>query len=81
MWELLDVVRIAAIDDERDRARVRTLMEKYADHPMDLADASLVHVAERDGIRTVFTLDRRDFAAYRIARRPPAKPTSFRILP
>jgi hypothetical protein len=33
---------------------------------MDLADAALVRVAERDGVRTVFTLDRRDFGVYRL---------------
>jgi predicted nucleic acid-binding protein len=41
-------------------------MEKYADLPMDLADAALVRVAERDGLRTVFTIDRRDFTIYRL---------------
>ncbi len=35
---------------------------------MDLADATLVRVAERDGISQVFTLDRRDFEIYRIGR-------------
>jgi len=43
-------------------------MELYSDHPMDLADASLVSAAESLNIRTVFTLDRRDFGAYRIRR-------------
>lgn len=45
---------------------MRELMGKYRDLPMDLADASLVRVAERDGIATVFTVDRRDFSVYRI---------------
>jgi predicted nucleic acid-binding protein len=36
-------------------------MGKYRDLPMHLADAALVRVAEREKIRTVFTLDRRDF--------------------
>jgi hypothetical protein len=43
---------------------------------MDLADASLVAVAERDGINKVFTLDRRDFGVYR-----PAKLGRFSIIP
>jgi predicted nucleic acid-binding protein len=54
-----------------DRARVRRafeLMEQYADHPMDLADASLVAAAEAVGTRQVFTIDRKDFAAYRVRR-------------
>ncbi|EGV19458.1 type II toxin-antitoxin system VapC family toxin [Thiocapsa marina] len=51
-----------------DRALVRTfeLMLRYADQPMDLADASLVVLAETLGLRRVFTIDRRDFATYRI---------------
>jgi hypothetical protein len=44
---------------------MRTLMDKYKDLPMDLADASLVRVAEREALHRVFTLDRRHFAAYR----------------
>ena len=43
-------------------------MSRYADHPMDLADASLVAAAETLGIRRVFTLDRDDFATYRAQR-------------
>ena len=39
---------------------------KFADHPMDLADAALVRVAEREGIRRIFTVDRNDFAIYRV---------------
>lgn len=46
--------------------RAFELMEAYADHPMDLADASLVVAAETLGTRKVFTIDRRDFATYRI---------------
>lgn len=48
--------------------RAFELMEMYADHPMDLADASLVVAAESLGTRKVFTLDRRDFDTYRVRR-------------
>lgn len=41
------------------------LMGRYADTPMDYADATLVALAEETGIRDVFTLDRRGFATYR----------------
>lgn len=54
-----------------DRGTVRRafeLMEQYADHPMDLADASLVTAAEAIGTRQVFTIDRKDFAVYRVRR-------------
>jgi predicted nucleic acid-binding protein len=40
-------------------------MERYASAKADLADAALMYLAEREGIDTVFTLDRRDFSIYR----------------
>ncbi len=43
-------------------------MRKYRDLPMDLADAALVRVAEREKLRRIFTLDHRDFAIYRPSR-------------
>lgn len=52
-----------------DAARMRELMHHYRDQPMDLADAALVRVAEREGLREIFTLDRRHFETYRINRR------------
>ena len=48
--------------------RAFEVMERYADHPMDLADASLVVAAESLGTRQVFTLDRKDFATYKVRR-------------
>ena len=48
--------------------RVFELMELYADHPMDLADASLVVAAESLATRKVFTIDRNDFETYRVRR-------------
>ena len=67
VWQLLErgAVQLLPLGHE-DVPRMRRLMEKYADLPMDLADAALVHVADRDGLRTVFTLDRRDFGVYRL---------------
>ena len=47
-------------------ARAFELMEQYTDHPMDLADASLVVVAESRTLRRVFTTDS-DFYVYRLA--------------
>lgn len=38
------------------------------DHPMDLADASLLAAAEVFATTRVFTIDRRDFQTYRIRR-------------
>ena len=49
---------------------------RYRDLPMDLADAALVRVAERERISRVFTIDRRDFAVYR-----PSRIGRFQIVP
>ena len=49
-------------------ARLLDLMEKYRDRPMDLADATLVLVAEKTGCRQILTLDS-DFLFYRIGDR------------
>lgn len=54
--------------DESDAPRIGELMRKYRDLPMDLGDAALVRVAEREKLRRVFTLDRRDFSLYRPLR-------------
>jgi predicted nucleic acid-binding protein len=56
--------------------RVRKLLDKYADLPMDFADATLVALAEELDCTSVFTTDRTDFSVYRIKGRK-----SFRILP
>lgn len=57
------------------RVRMRALMEKYRDLPMDLADASLVALAEERRLNRVFTLDR-DFRVYRLPRG-----SSFDVIP
>ena len=62
--------------DESAAARLRELMEKYRDLPMDLADAALVRIAEREDLTRIFTVDRRHFSVYRPGRR-----RRFSILP
>lgn len=78
--EILDLVQSGALRvlplGREDMARVRALMTKYRDLPMDLADAALVRAAERERISTVFTVDRRDFSLYR-----PLGIGRFRIVP
>jgi hypothetical protein len=54
--------------DDNALLRAFELMIQHADRPMDLADASLVVAAEHHGIRKIFTIDRQDFAAYRVKR-------------
>ncbi len=65
LWILLtreDLV-LEALDVELLR-RSRSLMQKYSDRPMSLADATLVAVAEKIGVTRIFTLDS-DFDFYR----------------
>ena len=59
-----------------EAASIASLMMKYEDMRPQLADAALVYLARRDGIKTIFTLDRRDFAVYRGSRR-----RAFEIVP
>jgi predicted nucleic acid-binding protein len=70
LWSRLETEALALAPlDETDAPRMRALMEKYRDLPMDLADAALVRVAERDSLTQVFTLDRKHFSIYRPGRR------------
>ena len=48
-----------------DIHKMETLMLKYADLPMDLADASLVILAEELGQGRILSTDQRDFRTYR----------------
>lgn len=76
LWRLLlskrlDVAELSPAMLQRSAA----LMAKYVDRPMDLADATLVALAEQRGERRIFTLDN-DFHIYRIHGR-----TRFEIIP
>jgi uncharacterized protein len=51
--------------------RIIELMRKYRDLPMDLADASLVLLAEHLGSGRILSTDSRDFGAYRWKTRRP----------
>ena len=59
-----------------DARPIAAVMKKYRDIRIQLADAALVHLAVRDGVDTVFTLDRRDFSVYRLP-----KGRAFRVIP
>ena len=52
-------------------ARIPALLRKYAKLPMDLADASLVLLAEHLGHGQILSTDLRDFGAYRWKQRKP----------
>ena len=59
--------KIAALD-EADLPGIAKILAKYEGLRVQLADASLVHLANRDGIEVIFTLDRRDFRVLRLSR-------------
>ena len=69
LWQLVlrGAVTLLPLEEE-DLPRIHELMKKYRDLPMDLADAALVHAAEKSRATTVFTLDQRNFRIYRPAR-------------
>lgn len=50
---------------EADSTPIAELMGRYEDLRPQLADAALVYLARRERIRTIFTLDQRDFSVYR----------------
>ena len=61
---------------DSDLPVLHSLMAQYADRPMDFADATLVHLAAREGISLILTVDHDDFETYRIGGRK-----KFTILP
>jgi len=76
-WGLVrsGAITVLPIDDG-DVPDLEVLMKRYADRPMDFADATLVHLARRERLSTVFTIDHDDFESYRIDGR-----RRFRIVP
>ena len=56
---------VSRFDTQSSAPRLRELMRKYADRPMDLADACLVVMSEQNKDCKVVTIDRDDFCAYR----------------
>lgn len=68
-------ITVAPIGDG-DLPDLDRLMATYHDRPMDFADATLVHLARRESLSTIFTIDNDDFETYRIDGR-----RRFRIVP
>jgi uncharacterized protein len=77
VWTLLHsgAIQMARIDNG-ELPQIHALMDDYADRPMDFADATLVHLARREGLSLILTVDRDDFETYRLAGRK-----RFTILP
>jgi uncharacterized protein len=76
-WSFLrsGAVTVLSIDDA-DMPSLDSLMKRYQDQPMDFADATLVQLAQRESLYSVFTVDFSDFEIYRIEGRK-----RFRIFP
>ena len=73
LWQLVQDGRVdVRTFDDKDLQRMRELMEKYHDTPMDVADASMVALAERLDETVIFTLDSH-FKAYRLPPLPQLK--------
>jgi predicted nucleic acid-binding protein len=68
-------LKLAEIQDS-ELAEIHSLMLRYSDRPMDFANATLVHLAKRESLSTIFTVDHADFETYRIEGR-----RRFRVLP
>ena len=67
LWRLRRDGRLLLLDiTNTEIDRMDALMNQYQNVPMDLADASLVAVAETRGIRRLFAVDN-DFYIYRLA--------------
>jgi len=67
--------RLAGLTDQNVK-RIAEILDKYSDSRIDFVDASVMAVAEHYGIKTVLTLDHRDFRIYR-----PVHCRFFEILP
>lgn len=63
-WILRRGLTLEPIDQD-DISRVISLTRKYADLPMDFADATLLIAAEKTGIRRIISIDS-DFDVYRL---------------
>lgn len=76
-WNFLrsGAVTLAVIEDS-ELPHLQALMLRYWDRPMDFADATLVYLAKRERVSTIFTVDRADFETYRIEGH-----RRFRVLP
>jgi uncharacterized protein len=62
VWGFLrsGAITVLSIGDD-DLPDLEALMKRYKDRPMDFADATLVYLARREDLETIFTIDHNDF--------------------
>ena len=53
---------------QNDIFKIRVMMEKYIDIPMDLADATLMYIASKENIKNIVSIDS-DFDIYRTIKK------------
>ena len=66
-WAELGGLKVYNITQD-EIASIRMKMEKYLDIPMDLADATLMHIANKEKISTIVSIDS-DFDIYRTLKK------------
>jgi hypothetical protein len=69
------VVEIVPVNTESLK-RIKNLMTKYEDLPMDFADATIVCLAMDADMQNIVTFDRKDFSIYKLPKKK-----SFTIMP
>ena len=72
---LQSVVEIVPSNTESLK-KTKNLIKKYADLPMDFADATIVCLATQTGMQNIATFDKKDFAIYKLPKKK-----SFTIMP
>src|SRR5713226_9585585 len=77
VWRLFrsGAIQMSSLANE-ELTQIQALMIQYADRPMDFADATLVHLAARERLSTILTVDHDDFETYRLPGRK-----KFTVLP
>lgn len=76
-WKFVRSGAIAlGVIEDTELSNLRTVMSRDRDRPMDFADATLVHLAKRESLSAILTVDQADFATYRIEGK-----RQFRVLP
>ena len=72
-WNLIVEIVPSSTDSLK---KTKSLMQKYADLPMDFADATIACLATETGMQNIVTFDKKDFAIYKLPKKK-----SFTIMP
>jgi len=67
-WIRTSELRVLQLAKE-DTDGIGHILDRYADQGFDFADATLMHLSEREGMSTIFTIDHRHFFVFRAKHR------------